>query len=249
MRRELILNFHGLGTPHSGVGADEEPFWLSRRTFVAMIDRIAFMGEDAGAPTSITFDDGNTSDATIALPELVKRGLTATFFVCADRIGMPHYLDRNAIGDLLQAGMAIGSHGMRHCDWRKLDDGALDDEIRRSARANRRCLRQAGADGIDSIRVVRPSRCSRDCGGRHRFVHTSDGGLARSGAWLKPRQSLDVRCSARDLERVRRRLAVSAAAAPRGYVLQGFALAVANRKIRGLRQHVVAGMSRRRSRR
>jgi len=33
-------------------------------------------------------------------------------------------------------------------------------------------------------------------------VHTSDGGLARAGAWLKPRQSLDVRWSARDLERV-----------------------------------------------
>ena len=108
MRRELILNFHGLGTPHSGVGADEEPFWLPRRTFVAMIDRIAFMGEDAGAPTSITFDDGNASDATIALPELVKRGLTATFFVCADRIGMPHYLDRQC-----NRRPAAGRHGHR----------------------------------------------------------------------------------------------------------------------------------------
>jgi peptidoglycan/xylan/chitin deacetylase (PgdA/CDA1 family) len=202
MRRELILNFHGLGMPHSGVGADEEPFWLSRRTFVAMIDRIAFMGEDAGAPTSITFDDGNASDATIALPELVKRGLTATFFVCADRIGLPHYLDRSAIDDLLQAGMAIGSHGMRHCDWRKLDDGALDEEISGArARLADVCGKPVQMASIpfgsyDRRVLARLRREDLDC------VHTSDGGLARSGAWLKPRQSLDVRCSARDLEQV-----------------------------------------------
>jgi peptidoglycan/xylan/chitin deacetylase (PgdA/CDA1 family) len=202
MRRELILNFHGIGTPHSGVGADEEPFWLPRRTFIAMIDRIAFMGEDADAPTSITFDDGNASDATIALPELVKRGLTATFFVCADRIGLPHYLDRSAIDDLLQAGMAIGSHGMRHRDWRKLHDQGLDDEISEArARIADVCGRPVRTASIpfgsyDRRVLARLRREDLDC------VHTSDGGLARAGAWLKPRQSLDVRWSARDLERV-----------------------------------------------
>jgi peptidoglycan/xylan/chitin deacetylase (PgdA/CDA1 family) len=202
MRRELILNFHGIGTPHSGVGADEEPFWLSRRTFIAMIDRIAYMGGDAGASTSITFDDGNASDATIALPELVKRGLTATFFVCAGRIGMPHYLDRSAIGDLLQAGMAIGSHGMRHCDWRKLDDEALDDEISEArARIADVCggpVRMASIPfgSYDRRVLARLRREDLDC------VHTSDGGLARAGAWLKPRASLDASWSARDVERV-----------------------------------------------
>jgi peptidoglycan/xylan/chitin deacetylase (PgdA/CDA1 family) len=202
MRRELIINFHGIGTPHSGVGADEEPFWLSRRTFIAMIDRIAFIGEDAGAPTSITFDDGNASDATIALPELVKRGLTATFFVCADRIGLPHYLDRSAIGDLLQAGMAIGSHGMRHRDWRKLDDRALDEEISgaraRLADVCGKPMRMASVPfgSYDRRVLARLRREGFDC------VHTSDGGLARSGAWLKPRESLDASWSVRDLERV-----------------------------------------------
>ena len=202
MRRELILNFHGLGTPHSGVDADEEPFWLPRRTFIAMMDRIAFMGEDAGAPTSITFDDGNASDATIALPELVKRGLTATFFVCAERIGMPHYLDRRAIGDLQQAGMAIGSHGMRHRDWRRLDDDALDDEISEArARIADICGRPVRMVSIpfgsyDRRVLARLQREGLDC------VHTSDGGLARPGAWLKPRESLDASWCARDIERV-----------------------------------------------
>jgi peptidoglycan/xylan/chitin deacetylase (PgdA/CDA1 family) len=214
MRRELILNFHGLGMPHSGVGADEEPFWLSRRTFVAMIDRIAFMGEDAGAPTSITFDDGNASDATIALPELVKRGLTATFFVCADRIGLPHYLDRSAIDDLLQAGMAIGSHGMRHRDWRKLDDGALDEEISGArARLADVCGKPVQMASIPfgsyDRRVL--ARLRRRTGALRRLAQAAPEpgrALFRTG----PRAS-------------RRRLPDSVAAAPCGDVLQSLALA------------------------
>ena len=62
-------------------------------------------------PVVITFDDGNESDALIALPELVKRNLKAFFFVVGGRIGLPHYLDRVALRDLISAGMEIGSHG------------------------------------------------------------------------------------------------------------------------------------------
>jgi peptidoglycan/xylan/chitin deacetylase (PgdA/CDA1 family) len=202
MRRELILNFHGIGTPHAGVAADEEPFWIPRRTFVALVDRIACMGGIADAPPSITFDDGNASDATIALPELARRGLTATFFVCADRIGTPHYLDEKAIGDMLDAGMTIGSHGMRHCDWRTLDDDALDDEIcgarARIADVCGRPVRTASIPfgSYDRRVLARLRQEDFDC------VHTSDGGLARHDAWLKPRESLDAGWSARDIERV-----------------------------------------------
>ena len=199
MRRELILTFHGVGTPHSGVGTDELPFWIPRRKFAVLIDQIANMSEAAATQTTITFDDGNASDATIAMPELVKRGLTATFFVCAERIGMPHYLDKSAIRELLQAGMAIGTHGMRHCDWRTLDDGALDAEIsearERIADACGRAVTTASVPfgSYDRRVLARLRQESLEC------VYTSDGGLARSDAWLKPRQSLNATWSTRDL--------------------------------------------------
>lgn len=202
MRRELILNFHGIGTPHSGVGPDEIPFWIPRRKFLALIDQIAYMSDAAGARTTITFDDGNASDATIAMPELTKRGLTATFFVCADRIGMPRYLDRGAIGEMLQAGMAIGTHGKRHCDWRTLDDNALNAEIgqarERIADACGRPVRTASIPfGSYDRRVLARLR-----GEDLECVYTSDGGLARCDAWLKPRESLDATWSTWDIERV-----------------------------------------------
>jgi peptidoglycan/xylan/chitin deacetylase (PgdA/CDA1 family) len=202
MRGELILNFHGIGTPHSGVDADEAPFWIPRRKFVALIDQIAYMGDASGARTSITFDDGNASDATIAMPELVKRGLTATFFVCADRIGMPHYLDASAICEMLRAGMAIGSHGMRHRDWRTLDDDALNAEIGDAReRIADACGRPVSTASIpfgsyDRRVLARLRRENLEC------VHTSDGGLARCDAWLKPRESLDASWCPRDIERV-----------------------------------------------
>jgi peptidoglycan/xylan/chitin deacetylase (PgdA/CDA1 family) len=202
MCRELILNFHGIGTPHNGVDPDEVPFWIPRRKFLALLDQVACMSDAPGAQTIITFDDGNASDATIAMPELTKRGLTATFFVCADRIGAPRYLDRGAIAEMLQTGMSIGTHGMRHCDWRTLDDTALDAEIgearERIADVCGRPVREASIPlgSYDRRVLARLRQEDFEC------VYTSDRGLARSDAWLKPRESLDATWSPWDIERV-----------------------------------------------
>jgi peptidoglycan/xylan/chitin deacetylase (PgdA/CDA1 family) len=185
MRRELILNFHGIGTPHNGVDPDEIPFWIPRRKFLALIDQVACMSDAPGAQTIITFDDGNASDATIAMPELTKRGLTATFFVCADRIGAPRYLDRGAIAEMLQTGMSIGTHGMRHCDWRALDDTALNAEIgearERIADVCGRPVREA------SIPLGSYDRgaCSPDCGRK-----TSNASTRATADWHAPTPGL-----------------------------------------------------------
>ena len=132
MPAQLILEFHGIGSPHGGVtDADEPMYWLSRETFASLLQAIVVTREGSDLPVAITFDDGNESDALIALPELAKRNLKAIFFVVGGRIGTPHYLDRAALRDLVSAGMEIGSNGMHHCDWRKLE---LDDASCRSSR-------------------------------------------------------------------------------------------------------------------
>ena len=89
MPAQLILEFHGIGSPHGGVTDEDEPlYWLSRETFISLLQTIVVTREGSNLPVAITFDDGNESDALIALPELAKRNLKAIFFVVGGRIGI-----------------------------------------------------------------------------------------------------------------------------------------------------------------
>lgn len=192
--KELVLTLHGIGSPHAAIKSADpaEPFyWINRQALVTLLENILATRATSSIPVVITFDDGNMSDATIALPEISKRGLKAVFFVCAGRIGAPHYLDRAALADLLAAGMEIGTHGMDHRDWRKLDDATLDTEVTGARqRLEDVCgiavTKAAIPFGSYDARVLQ--RLSRE---PFTFVYTSDNGLARSDAWLKPRETMD----------------------------------------------------------
>ena len=78
---------------------------------------------------SSTFDDGNVSDVTEALPALAERGLSAQVFVCAGRFGTDGFLTEEQVRELRAAGMSIGSHGMDHVRWRKLDEPRIGREV------------------------------------------------------------------------------------------------------------------------
>ena len=110
--RELIINLHGIGEPHAAVDANEKPYWWSVEAFYLLLDQLSEIPANTDPKVSLTFDDGNASDALLVLPQLHKRGLFASFFVCAGRVGKKHYLDRSMIRDLRGAGMGVGSHGM-----------------------------------------------------------------------------------------------------------------------------------------
>jgi peptidoglycan/xylan/chitin deacetylase (PgdA/CDA1 family) len=202
LAQELVLNLHGIGSPHGGVAADESFFWVTRQAFVTLLENIVAAKSKSSFPVAITFDDGNLSDAVIALPELAKRELKAAFFVCANRIGLAHYLDRAAIVDLLAAGMEIGTHGMDHRNWRGLNETILDAEI---GEAHRRIedicgmavTKAAIPFGSYDWRVLK--RLHRE---RFKCVYTSDRGLARSKAWLKPRDTMDSTWLEADMKRV-----------------------------------------------
>lgn len=188
--REIILNFHGIGVPSPPADSAERIFWWDEASFVSALNDLPAVSRN-GLSVRITFDDGNMSDVAIALPALAKRGLTAWFFVCAGRIGMPGYLDNTAIRDLLSAGMSVGSHGMHHRDWRKLNDEELEAEI---AGARRR-LQDVCGRGIDEVSVPFGSYDRRVLAKLRmegvRRVFTSDGGTSRRGDWLVPRNTLD----------------------------------------------------------
>jgi peptidoglycan/xylan/chitin deacetylase (PgdA/CDA1 family) len=180
-----MLHFHGIGEVPGWVTGEEVDYWCARDRFERILDDIVSLRE---TPILLTFDDGNLSDATIALPAMAARGLKAGFFIVADRIGRRGYLDVAAIKDLLAAGMHIGSHGWSHVDWRKTSDATLAREVH----AAREKLADLIGIAIDTVavpfgsydrRVLRELRA-----GRFATVYTSDGGPARLDRWIVPRE-------------------------------------------------------------
>jgi peptidoglycan/xylan/chitin deacetylase (PgdA/CDA1 family) len=180
------LTFHGIGTPPHRLEPSEAKVWISRDRFAETLDAAAGRSD-----VRISFDDGNRSDVEIALPALVEKGMTATFFVLAGRLDAPGYVDPDDVRTLIRCGMTVGSHGMHHRDWRRLSDAELDEEL---GTARTRLADIAAAPvtaasvpfGSYDRRVL--ARLRRD--GHFTRVYTSDGGVARAGAWLQPRTSL-----------------------------------------------------------
>jgi len=182
----LILHFHGLGPIPDWIRSEERDYWCDEHRFTAILDNIRALSQLV--PIEITIDDGNMSDALIALPALRHRGQTATFFVCAGRIGQLGYMDASAINDLVSVGMEIGSHGWGHVDWRRVDDAGLDLEIdaSRDMIANvigRPIDKTAIPFGSYDRRVVQRLRRSDI-----KTVFTSDGGRAPLTGWMLPRE-------------------------------------------------------------
>ena len=158
---------------------------MSLEKFFAVLDRVAER-KDVG----ISFDDGNVSDIEQALPALRERGLRATFFIVAGRLGVPHFVDEGNVRSLVAAGMEIGCHGMRHRPWRGLDGSALHEELVEA---------KAILESVTGFPVARAA-CpfgSYDRGvlatvrrsGYH-HVYTSDRGMARSGSFVQARNSV-----------------------------------------------------------
>jgi peptidoglycan/xylan/chitin deacetylase (PgdA/CDA1 family) len=181
----VILNFHGVGPTVRELDLGEEDVWLSCDDLAASLDAVRERRD-----VRITFDDGNLSDVTFALPALVSRGLTATFFVPAGRLGKPGFVDASCLRELVAAGMQVGSHGMHHRSWAGLPDHLLAEELP----AARERLEDASGVCVDEAACPfgaydrRSLRALRDAGFRR--VYTSDRGYARPAAWLQPRNTM-----------------------------------------------------------
>ena len=78
---------------------------------------------------AITFDDGNESDYSIALPILKKYGLMAIFFLTVGRVSSHGYLNWRQVTDLNTNGMSIQSHGLTHSFLSDLKNGDLRREL------------------------------------------------------------------------------------------------------------------------
>ena len=184
-KRSINLTFHGIGEPPRALDPGEENVWVAHDRFVALLDSVAGRGD-----VRITFDDGNASDVEQALPALVDRGLDATFFVVAGRLGEPTFLDAGGVRELAAAGMGIGCHGMRHRPWRGLGETELREEhVEAKAMleqvVERPVTEAACPFGSYDRRVLRSLR-----GSGYRRVYTSDRGTTGSEDFLQARNTI-----------------------------------------------------------
>jgi peptidoglycan/xylan/chitin deacetylase (PgdA/CDA1 family) len=184
-KRLVNLTFHGVGRPERALEAGEDGTWVSLDAFRAILDSVVGRSD-----VRITFDDGNASDLEHGLPELRRRGLTATFFVVAARLGTPGFLDGDGVRELAAAGMGIGSHGMRHRPWRGLDDAELREELHDARHVLEEVVGGPVAEaacpfGSYDRRVLEALR-----GYGYEGVYTSDRGTERPDAWLQARNTV-----------------------------------------------------------
>lgn len=80
----------------------------------------------------ITFDDGNGSDYSLALPILLKFNAKAIFFIVTSYIGKAGYLSWDQVRGLHSKGMEIGSHSVSHPNFINLSKAQKLHELIRS---------------------------------------------------------------------------------------------------------------------
>ena len=196
--------FHGIGTPSRELERGESPYWVTEKQFMSILDEIARW------PTvQISFDDGNESDVTVGLPALIERGLTATFFPLAGRLGLIGSVDAAGIRELVAAGMTVGSHGMDHRPWRGMDAAMTGRELVQArsqiaAVADRTVDHAALPLGRYDRRLLRNLKRLG-----YQRIYNSDRRLARVGQWHQPRFSVHDDETVRSL-----RAAVASARSP-----------------------------------
>ncbi|MFJ8664841.1 polysaccharide deacetylase family protein [Streptomyces sp. NPDC093600] len=182
--------------------------WLSDRGLrgvsVRQLLRAAAAGRAKGL-VGLTFDDGYADFLDSALPLLRRHDFTATVYVLPGRIGGENgwdgegprkpLLTEYGIRRAAEAGMEIGSHGLRHVSLPATDDAALADETRRS----RTLLEEITGASVDGFCYpyghvdARTIRAVRDAGYRHACA-IDPGRLASAHAL--PRVHIDERDTA-----------------------------------------------------
>lgn len=196
---EVYLCLHGLGPPPRRVLGPERPYWLSAKRFAEIIN-LAQKYDTATRSIWFTFDDGNKSDVSVALPILRMHGCRALFFVSSKMIGDPDYMDAADIVRLRDAGMIIGSHGVDHVRWTTLRVGELVNQVRTSIEVVSGIVGGPinsvappfGAYNRHVLRVLKEIGVSK--------VFTTDDREARSDAWMKPRFTVTTETSLEEIE-------------------------------------------------
>ncbi|WP_198144907.1 polysaccharide deacetylase family protein [Pseudorhodobacter aquimaris] len=186
---ELILTFHGIGTPADSIGDEEKNYWATADVFQKIIAEAAEFTARTGFGVLVTFDDGNKSDIAIGAPTLLQYGVPGFFFPCSGRVSDPAYLSQSDIRSLSESGFGIGSHGIDHVKWPSLTPQQLDYELSQSR------LEIGEACGVEIVDAALPfgfydSKVLRALGSKgYKTIYSSDPGLSRASDRFRRRYS------------------------------------------------------------
>jgi peptidoglycan/xylan/chitin deacetylase (PgdA/CDA1 family) len=72
-------------------------------------------------PIMLSFDDTDLDQYTVAFPEMKKYGFKGVFFIMTVSLGRPHYMSREQVRELSDAGNTIGSHTWDHHNVKKYE--------------------------------------------------------------------------------------------------------------------------------
>lgn len=108
----------------------EQMEYLHKEGFRAFLfNELLNIGEWPDKAVVITFDDGNESNFTLALPIIQKYGFKAEFFITTDWIGNPHYMNVQQLKVLHESGMGLGSHGLTHKFLDDMNSSEIEKEL------------------------------------------------------------------------------------------------------------------------
>ena len=148
-----ILTYHSIDGSRSPISVSPAAFrrhiayFLSAGIQVLSVDEL-LKQEDAVSAVALTFDDGYANVAVEAAPILAEHRLPATIFVATTYVGATNawaagdtyavpelpLLDWDALGQLRERGLDVGSHTRTHAHLQKLSDAQIDEEIEGAAR-------------------------------------------------------------------------------------------------------------------
>lgn len=133
-----VLMYHGIHDDRRTPGIFDPIYSVTVDAFARQLDALLAggfttvrLGAATGAPRPVvlTFDDGDRSNAEIALPMLRERGMVAEFFVPSDRVDRAGSMTVDDLRAVAAAGMGIGSHGRTHAHLAELSESALREEL------------------------------------------------------------------------------------------------------------------------
>jgi peptidoglycan/xylan/chitin deacetylase (PgdA/CDA1 family) len=126
-----ILCYHHIRAWQRSDTAADKPYIMPVPKFIAQLDYlqtngyttispdqlVAYLRTGAPVPPKpiiLTFDDGDSNQWTVALPELRKRHFTAMFFIMTVTLDKANYLSSDQIKALDRMGMTIAAHTWDH---------------------------------------------------------------------------------------------------------------------------------------
>ncbi len=136
-----VLMYHGIHNSEDEAGHFDPVYSVTHQQFAEQLDWLQDNGykactlDQASSAANdekivvITFDDGDITNFTTAMPQLTERSMPAEFYITTDWIGNEFSMSADQLRKLDEAGMAIDSHGKTHLYLSDMDENEQRQEL------------------------------------------------------------------------------------------------------------------------